>query len=1347
MLGAWLRWHSPWLLVVGVACVVAWTLSPRPWSKLQALGIALTVGAITAGFATYPDLVPFERDWAEHWSAREAELVELLRTDLRALTDAGELAADRIAALSDSLQGGDLDRALSSLRRETGMAGLAVYGPGPSPRLVTWDGAHQGQVPAQVTLGRRRFSYGESPLFSYLYITAPVEGTGGTAVAAALLRAELPPGLQGSEDDFAVRFRRQTGESIRIFAPHRVVAETVWDFLIEDRSLFAVAVAQPSRTERRADALLAWSRVVLALLIGAWLFLALGGHGRTLQLPLAAASLLVLAVLVPLDPLLRGETYLSSAQFLLPGPLTVTLVPLLALAVAGAFVAGLLMPRGPGRVRMPWIPALLLVGVGFPLLGGVMLEGASGSLLSGPERSFVAFQSALALLLTLPAYGALRSIQLRPGRRGAPAAFLSGIAIPLLMVAYASMFVRQFGSFPTWALAFWAVPAGLIGYGLDRRGRGWRSVPRWILAGLLGATAALSLAWGARVDARIQAAEDRMTNLGVQVDPYLEFLLRRFGSRAQALDASGAGAVEILYRSWVDSELAREGYPVWLTLWSPGDLPQEEFRIGVSESRPGVADDFLSAARQSDTVAIHPLARADANYLAVVPLRAGAVVTATVPPRREASATSPLSDLYAPDRTVREDPLTLVPLLPGDVATAAETPRWSPEPEGWRGEMLLTTPELEYDAHFLVAIPGPLVLSARATLILFLNMVTFFAAWGAGRTMSRGLRPPFGGWLVAVTSFRARITLALFGFFLLSNAIFGTVAFQALSTATQRASETLAERITEDAAGWYYELSGAMELLARRVGGDLLEYRDGALRDGSVEELVRLGVYPGWLPLDVHQLLSSRRELRTVELSGLGRFAYATAFRRLPDGDVLAAPVSLRAGAEAVRRREVMDLLAFAVIVGALLSLGLALLVGRALARPLLILQVASERVGGGNLRVRLPEERADEFGSVFVAFNRMVGRLRRARRDLVRTTRRTEAIVEEAATGVVALDAAGRVTLVNPRAEGLLGRPISVAKPLSEEGGPSDELARWVRLYFRDGVRESATDLQLGDRRLRVRARRIERQGPLGGAVLSIEDVTDELRTERILAWGEMAQQVAHEVKNPLTPIKLSVQHIRRAWEDRRKDFNAILTKNVEAILGEIDRLASIATSFSRFGAPRAAGEEPLEGVDLAEVVGETLALYGSGAPEISFEASVGAEVPRVTARPAELKEVLVNLLENARAAVETHGVVKVEASLGADTVELRVRDNGSGIPEELMGRIFEPHFSTRSTGTGLGLAIVRRLVESWGGSVDIESSPGQGTVVRMELVPWQGGDSATPVEEPEAQGGASVSPQGPGL
>src|SRR5690606_1672808 len=242
-----------------------------------------------------------------------------------------------------------------------------------------------------------------------------------------------------------------------------------------------------------------------------------------------------------------------------------------------------------------------------------------------------------------------------------------------------------------------------------------------------------------------------------------------------------------------------------------------------------------------------------------------------------------------------------------------------------------------------------------------------------------------------------------------------------------------------------------------------------------------------------------------------------------------------------------------------------ALLVGRACTHPIRLLQVAAERVGSGNLEVKLAASRPDEFGTVFESFNRMVARLRTTRRALVRTTRRAQAIAEESASGVIAFGPGAEVTLVNARAETFLGRPVAVGEPLAETGGPAAEVVAWVRLYFRDGLREAATEFQLGERRIRARARRIDRRGAAGGAVMSLEDVTDELRAERVLAWGEMARQVAHEVKNPLTPIKLSIQHIRRAWDDRRPDFDEILARNAGAMLREIDRLAALATSSPR--------------------------------------------------------------------------------------------------------------------------------------------------------------------------------------
>ena len=189
--------------------------------------------------------------------------------------------------------------------------------------------------------------------------------------------------------------------------------------------------------------------------------------------------------------------------------------------------------------------------------------------------------------------------------------------------------------------------------------------------------------------------------------------------------------------------------------------------------------------------------------------------------------------------------------------------------------------------------------------------------------------------------------------------------------------------------------------------------------------------------------------------------------------------------------------------------------------------------------------------------------------------------------------------------------------------------------------------------------------------------------------------------------PSSYSIQHICRAWDDRRPDFGAILSSNAGAVLGEIDRLATIASSFVRFGAPGAAGTGALEGVALGRVVEDVLTLYAGGEGRVRFECHVPAVVGAATARESELKEVLVNLLENARAAIREEGTVRVEAAADGSGVSLRVRDDGSGIPPDVMPLVFEPHFSTRSTGTGLGLAIVRRLVESWGGRYSSRARP----------------------------------------
>ena len=221
--------------------------------------------------------------------------------------------------------------------------------------------------------------------------------------------------------------------------------------------------------------------------------------------------------------------------------------------------------------------------------------------------------------------------------------------------------------------------------------------------------------------------------------------------------------------------------------------------------------------------------------------------------------------------------------------------------------------------------------------------------------------------------------------------------------------------------------------------------------------------------------------------------------------------------------------------------------------------------------------------------------------------------------------------------------------------------------------------------------------------------------RVARIVAWGQMANQVAHEIKNPLTPMRLGVQHLRRVYHDGRTPIGPVLEDTTQRILSEIDRLDRIARSFSRFGTP-ASDRGPLEDVALSRIAREVGDLYplGDEAAEIVVDVEQGSIAQ---GRPDEVKETLVNLLENARNAQAKH----IRISIVGTTVE--VADDGCGIPPELLPMIFEPRWSTSTSGSGLGLPIVKRLVEGWGGRVEVESAVGQGTVVRLIMLPAGGG------------------------
>jgi signal transduction histidine kinase len=221
-------------------------------------------------------------------------------------------------------------------------------------------------------------------------------------------------------------------------------------------------------------------------------------------------------------------------------------------------------------------------------------------------------------------------------------------------------------------------------------------------------------------------------------------------------------------------------------------------------------------------------------------------------------------------------------------------------------------------------------------------------------------------------------------------------------------------------------------------------------------------------------------------------------------------------------------------------------------------------------------------------------------------------------------------------------------------------------------------------------------------------------VRAERIAAWREIAQRIAHEIKNPLTPIQMAVETLQRAHDKGAEQFDALFTESAQAILDEVGRLKAIVAEFSSFARLPAPKLQPC---DLGEIVESALALYAAGA--VPLERALEPSLPPVRADRDQVTQVLLNLLENARDAIgeRSGGLIRVRTRAQNGRIELEVADNGPGLSDEARAKLFTPYFTTKARGTGLGLAIVHRIVTDHGGEVRVDGTPGQGAVFTVSL------------------------------
>ncbi|MEZ5332600.1 MAG: ATP-binding protein [Thermoanaerobaculia bacterium] len=239
-------------------------------------------------------------------------------------------------------------------------------------------------------------------------------------------------------------------------------------------------------------------------------------------------------------------------------------------------------------------------------------------------------------------------------------------------------------------------------------------------------------------------------------------------------------------------------------------------------------------------------------------------------------------------------------------------------------------------------------------------------------------------------------------------------------------------------------------------------------------------------------------------------------------------------------------------------------------------------------------------------------------------------------------------------------------------------------------------------------------REGEVAGRVMVVDDLTDLINAQQMAAWNEAARRVAHEIKNPLTPIRLTAERLLRKHRQGDADLGPALEEGVEIIVREVATMQSMVDEFSRFA--RMPRPQPSE-IDVHKLLRETLHLYEQIKDGVAVSGSVAAGADRAWLDGEQIKRVLINLLDNAVAAVEPPGTVQVAVAQDDGHLTIRVSDSGAGIPPEARAKLFLPHFSTKGRGTGLGLSIVHRIVTEHHGTVRVEENEPRGTVFTIEL------------------------------
>jgi two-component system nitrogen regulation sensor histidine kinase NtrY len=431
------------------------------------------------------------------------------------------------------------------------------------------------------------------------------------------------------------------------------------------------------------------------------------------------------------------------------------------------------------------------------------------------------------------------------------------------------------------------------------------------------------------------------------------------------------------------------------------------------------------------------------------------------------------------------------------------------------------------------------------------------------------------------------------------------------------------------------------------------------------------------------------------------------------------------------------------------------------LVRPLRELIMASERVRAGDLSIRVQgSDSTDELGSLARSFNRMTNQLETQRRELIEANRQldqrrqfTETVLSGVSAGVLGLDQDGRVNLPNRSATDLLGRSLDelVGEPLETAVPEMAELldsARNRQGRVVEGQVKIRRDSENRVLLARIAAERLD--GEVRGFVVTFDDVTELLSAQRKAAWADVARRIAHEIKNPLTPIQLSAERLKRKYLKQITDDPQTFITCTDTIVrqvGDIGRMVDEFSAFARMPTP------VMKAIDLSETCQQAMFLQRNAHAKIGFTFSQPDRRPQVPCDSRQLSQAVTNLLQNAADAIDGRiaegrdlpkGAVRLILDYFDGEAWITVEDNGKGLPTADRDRLTEPYVTTRTKGTGLGLAIVKKIMEDHGGRLVLEDRLGGGARVSLVFPLEQAGMPVVPTGDEPSESTEQVTTAG---